>query len=285
MSDLKQKLLDAVIGDTAKITLPYEIIDMLKLFFKQKYDSNRIFEFEELVIQLSEGNSEFFWDRLYPTLIKKLVKKYGQEELLRIEKNIVSNIYIKNQLNEEIVIDFIGTIQLPQIKVLEEGHIFLTNKGIFWIHWKSKVGNSTALYAAIAYRNFASVLIAKKVDKKIIRKRDEFMSAMEFYEKKRTFEGSYTKYDLRNKVNPLAIIPKIPFTVPYNITITYQLSFSMDYPYKEKAEDKVFRCNFALNVNRKKKEPPIDYIHRKEEIFSKIRDFLSHISENSEMKS
>jgi hypothetical protein len=140
MSDLRQRILDAVAtGDVIKTTPLYETVNMLKKFFKQKYNSNLINEYEDLIIELSEVNSDFFWNQIYSKLNHGLLKKYKQEELCKIEYNIADKIFIEKQLGERIVVDFIGKIELPKLKVQEEGHIFLTNLGIFVISWRSKV--------------------------------------------------------------------------------------------------------------------------------------------------
>jgi len=275
VSDLRKKIIDAItVGDEVQITPLYETVDMIKKFFIKKHNANLVSEYEELVVELSEINSSFFWDKCYPNLIKKLLNKYDKEELLKIEKNLVNKVFVDKQLDEKIIIDFIGKIGLSELKVQEEGHIFLTNLGIFWIHHKSKVGNAGALYAAGAYKSLPLALMATRLEKKIIEKRDEFMTALEFHDEDGTFSRSYGKKEYRKGVSPLALIPKIPFTVPYNIIISNKLSFLMNFPYKENSEDKICKITFIVDLDKNRKESSKDFIQRKQEAFSRIRSFF-----------
>jgi hypothetical protein len=118
--------------------------------------------------------------------------------------------------------------------------------------------------------------------KKLTNTRNELLTAIrEGYDEDGLVRGSYGKKEYWKRVNPLSLIPKIPFTVPYNISISIDLSFSMDYTYKENSEDKISTIAFKIKLNKYKREPLNDYIQRKQEIFSKIQNLFSQYLETS----
>ena len=105
------------------------------------------------------------------------------------------------------------------------------------------------------------------------------MTAMKFYDKDGIIRGSYGKKEYGKEVSPLASIPKIPFTIPYDVNIKNRLSFSMKYTYKEKSEDKICKITFIIGLRKYKKESAKDFLQRKQEAFLKIRNYFSQSPE------
>ncbi|MFX1572170.1 MAG: hypothetical protein ACFFB0_05435 [Promethearchaeota archaeon] len=258
-----------VIGKRIKKKWVKEFIDEFTRF----YASNSIKKCELLYIVTSSQSPDYFWYGLYPILISNLLKKFPGKEILKIEKNVVNRIFIHKEKEEEIILDFPGTLNLPKLKMHIDGHIFITNIRILIVTWKRKESYRGAhgLSEMSPYGTVAGALmsgVAYGLAHGIFKRKDAFHSAIKQFYDKSGFKDAYCSY-----------LHFIPLTVPYNIIQNNNLTFMMNYDYIEKEGTitlhKICKIKFSLLPKQDKNETFNDFTRKREQLFLKIRDLFS----------
>lgn len=245
----------------------------------QDFTSKKREEFLKILVKESIVFPRMFWDRLYPILRKNFLKKFPKEEILNLDKDLVWIIFIQKERNEKIHIGFPGTLNLPDIKVIAKGIIFFTNLRMVVIPFKFKESHRgedmmkpsvyDKIYAGSTIR-LAETLVTAPIAIALAKK---FKKRAIFYNK---LLELYKQTNL-NRPYVLYFVNSIPYLVPYNLKIRKQteLSFMMNYEYFDNNLQKILKMKFKITPTQIESENTKDYIQRREEIFSKIRDLFS----------
>ena len=266
LDDLKKRIVEDVTIGGVMDTIPLsETVNKLIKYFTKKYKAQELKDYEDLILELSKVNREFFMYECYPKLIKRLLKKFPVEDILQIERNIVLN--SMNNIEGLIINDYFGKLKLPEIELVLEGHIFISNLFICGIMWGWGGFSGTEVALALV----TSGVVGAALNNMIIKRRKYFFAAIEQY-----FETLEKYFDLDFYSEK---IPFIPIIAPYNIsTYNSNLSFSVNYVYsykkKELIKNRTVTSRFTIAPTKYKKESAKDFKQRTESLFSAIKDTL-----------
>ena len=244
-----------------------EMVSVFITFFLQ----HTLYDVTELMVEVHQINP-FFALKWFNKAKVKILKKYSKKEqdIFELEKifyELTDGVLIFEK-DEHIIDHFKGTIHFPKAFFEFPGHVYITNYRIIvpnipkvmFIgggngggYWGGNQGISGAVTRVIAG------LIESGVKKHIMKARNEFLQVL--------------------SQNPKMFF----FNKPYNIIKPQigNLKFIMNYDFNDKrtSQTKVYKLGFGVEVKKYKKEANTEFIRRKDEIFSKIREIFAKISE------
>ncbi len=228
---------------------------LLNEYFKTKYDSHLVDEYEDFLIRVSKIDPAF-WGDAYPKLINKLSKNYLHEEILEMEKNLTEKICNLSELFDGSILNFLGTIVFPDLKIKYKAHIFITSLNVLMI-----------------IRKILSTLDVTPITRGIIVRTAQKSQINKFLERRKTFSANVSYYNSRiqelKKINS-GIFTSIPITLPYKIRVSKKnLSFVQDYSFPVKIK-------FVPEKLRKEKDK--FFYQRRTKILSDIQELLKQIA-------
>ncbi|MFX0017454.1 MAG: hypothetical protein ACFFAF_01890 [Candidatus Hermodarchaeota archaeon] len=225
--------------------------------FANFFTQHSLSESTDLLIELFIVNPTFFY-RWYEAVKVLFMKRSKEKDLFELEKEFYENTeckqYFKN--DEHIIAHYKGSINFSKAHFEFYGHVFITN---YRLILPGYIKTEVITYKA---GSLIGKAIAKSVQKDIINARKLFRNVM-----------------LQNPNDFPNNFPLIK--TPYKIKISdLALEFTMNYHYiGEGGYIKTYKLVVKLVVERYKKESSKDFKQRKNQIFSKIRDFFSFIPE------
>ena len=251
MSEIEKKIIEKFkVKHVKGLVLLFE-------YFKTKFDSHLVEEYEDFLIRVSKIDQAYFWGDAYPKLISKLSKKYPHEEILEMEKNLTEKMYNLNELFDNSILNFLGTIGFPDLKLKYKAHIFITHRNILIIIRKFINTASTTPVT----RGTISRIAKKSQINRVLERRKIFTTHASLFN---------SRIQELEKIDK-GIFTSIPITLPYNIKVSkLSLSFMFDY--------NSFPVKVKFVPEKLKKEKEKDFYQRRTMLLSDIQKLLERIA-------
>ncbi|MFX1419606.1 MAG: hypothetical protein ACFE9N_11860 [Promethearchaeota archaeon] len=250
-SKLKERLITGFKLEKKKSTHVKTAGKLLSEFFIEKYSNDSLNDYKEFMKQLSEIDDFFLWQSYSEALNKGLLKKYSEEEILKIEKEIAEELLISKEPEEKILNDFLGKINFKGLDLSLTGHFFRTENRLILIPWRA------------SQITLGRVMGSRMRDVKVVRRRRRMALAI--------------IQNIKSEVESLAY--SYPITYPYNIQkiLPFSIMFSMNYEYKHNDKDKVFHLVSTLSLIKYKNEVKDEFMKRQETFYTNMREAFSLI--------
>ncbi len=236
--------------------------DEMVMAFGNFFTQHSLSESTDLLIELFIVNPIFF-NRWYKVVKELLISGEKEKDFFEMEKVFAENTEFKLSFenDEHIITHYKGSLSLPKPHIEFKGHVYITNYRLIIPGFGLAKNINVPSYLPILGSTATLIggAIAKGLQQRIINARKQLISVLQ--------------------QNPEGF-PLIK--TPYNLKISdLALEFTMNYDYIDKAtsKEKIYKLVVKLVVERYKKESSKDFKQRKNQIFSKIRDFFSFIPE------
>ncbi|UCC18689.1 MAG: hypothetical protein JSV62_11345 [Promethearchaeota archaeon] len=224
----------------------------LSEFFVEKHENDSLNDYKVLIKQLLEFDDAFIWVVYSRAVDDYLLKKYPEQEILKIEKEITEENLIIKESQEKILEDFLGKISFKGLDIIYKGHFFITENRFLLIPWK---GSQMTL---------GRVMGSGFRDAKVARRRTKLFLAL--------------AQNIKSELEALA--QSYPITYPFNLKKIppFSVTFSMNYEYKDKRKnDKIFQLVSTLSLEKYKNEDSKHFLERQEAFYKKIQEIFSLI--------
>lgn len=261
------QLKNKIIANIQAVGLNSHTMEMVLTYFSSLYQSRLLEEFADLLIEILEPDAELFCNQFYPQIRKELIKKYSEEEVCRIEKELVIQGFLAHEIDEHIISDFVGEViivGITYIRIILKGHGFITNYRMLCPFSKFKVKEtSSASYPLLATSSGRWGALGEKIRDKIshpkLKNLYDILGEIIMQQQNET------------KKIPLPVLCNLPINNPYGIKKrSNSLEFWMNFRHRFVWQ----KLNFSISHARLRGESSKDYKKRKEEFFNSTMFFL-----------